>query len=129
MVAIILYAVLVVVVTASGTFRQIAVLATAGTLLLYLIACLSVLRLRTKGVAGNGTPFVAPGADGERSTGEQDDLVLPAAECKHTERRIGVAGAAERATDGGLHLIEHGVGVSHPRAMISAGHRLPDGAR
>jgi APA family basic amino acid/polyamine antiporter len=59
--AIILYAVLVVVVTASGTFRQIAVLATAGTLLLYLIACLSVLRLRTKGIAGNGTPFVAPG--------------------------------------------------------------------
>jgi amino acid transporter len=59
--AIILYAVLVVVITASGTFRQIAVLATAGTLLLYLIACLSVLRLRTKGVAGNGTPFVAPG--------------------------------------------------------------------
>jgi amino acid transporter len=59
--AIILYAVLVVIVTASGTFRQIAVLATAGTLLLYLIACLSVLRLRTKGVAGNGTPFVAPG--------------------------------------------------------------------
>jgi L-asparagine transporter-like permease len=60
-VAIILYAVLVVVVTASGTFRQIAVLATSGTLFLYLIACLSVLRLRAKGIAGNGAPFVAPG--------------------------------------------------------------------
>jgi amino acid transporter len=60
-VAIILYAVLVVLVTASGTFKQIAVLAVAGTLLLYLITCISVLRLRAKGVAATGAPFVAPG--------------------------------------------------------------------
>ena len=59
--AIVLYAVLVVLVTASGTFKQIAVLAVAGTLLLYLITCLGVLRLRAKGVAMSGTPFVAPG--------------------------------------------------------------------
>ena len=47
--------------------------------------------------------------------------MLAAAERKHAERRIGVAGAPERAADRGLHLIEHGVGVFHPRAMISAG--------
>jgi amino acid transporter len=58
---IILYAAFVVIVTASGTFRQIAVLAVAGTLLLYLITCLAVLRLRAKGTAATGSPFVAPG--------------------------------------------------------------------
>src|SRR6185369_13212752 len=47
--AIVLYAVLVVLVTV------------AGTLLLYLITCLGVLRLRAKGVAMSGTPFIAPG--------------------------------------------------------------------
>jgi len=60
-VSIVLYAVLVVVVTASGTFRQIAVLAVAGTLLLYLITCLGVLRLRAKGITATGKPFIAPG--------------------------------------------------------------------
>jgi amino acid transporter len=60
-VAIVLYAVCVIVVTASGSFRQIAVLAVAGTLLLYLITCLSVLRLRAKRIARMGAPFIAPG--------------------------------------------------------------------
>ncbi|MDI1363767.1 MAG: APC family permease [bacterium] len=60
-VAIVLYAALVVVLAASGSFQQIALLSVAGTLVLYLICCLGVLRLRAKGVAEAGTPFVAPG--------------------------------------------------------------------
>jgi hypothetical protein len=52
---------------------------------------------------------------------EQGDLVLATAERRHAERRIGVAGAAERAADSGRRLIEHGVGIFHQRAMISAG--------
>jgi amino acid transporter len=60
-VAIPLYAGLVVAATASGTFRQIVVLATSGTLLVYMIVCLGVIRLRAKSVRGEGAPFVAPG--------------------------------------------------------------------
>lgn len=60
-VSIVLYATLVVALAASGSFRQIALLSVAGTLVLYLICCLGVLRLRAKGVAGAGAPFVAPG--------------------------------------------------------------------
>jgi amino acid transporter len=60
-VAIALYATAVVLVAATGSFRQIAVLAVAGTLAMYLIVCLGVLRLRAKGVAQAGAPFVAPG--------------------------------------------------------------------
>lgn len=60
-VAIVLYATLVVILAASGSFRQIALLSVAGTLVLYLICCLGVLRLRAKGVAEAGAPFVAPG--------------------------------------------------------------------
>lgn len=60
-VAIILYAALVVALAASGSFQQIALLSVAGTLVLYLICCLGVLRLRAKGVAEAGPPFVAPG--------------------------------------------------------------------
>jgi len=59
--SIVFYAVMVVVVTASGTFRQLAMLAVAGTLLLYLITCLGLLRLRAKGVMTSTRPFVAPG--------------------------------------------------------------------
>jgi basic amino acid/polyamine antiporter, APA family len=33
----------------------------AGTLVLYLICCLGVLRLRAKNIAAAGSPFVAPG--------------------------------------------------------------------
>ena len=47
-VSIALYASAVIAVAASGSFRQIAVLAVAGTLVLYMICCLGVLRLRAK---------------------------------------------------------------------------------
>jgi amino acid transporter len=60
-VSIALYATAVIAVAASGSFRQIAVLAVAGTLVLYLICCLGVLRLRAKNVGVAGAPFVAPG--------------------------------------------------------------------
>lgn len=51
----------VVAVATSGSFRQLAVLSVAGTLVLYLICCLGVLRLRAKNIAGAGSPFIAPG--------------------------------------------------------------------
>lgn len=60
-VSIAIYATAVIAVAASGSFRQIAVLAVAGTLVLYLICCLGVLRLRAKNVGAAGSPFVAPG--------------------------------------------------------------------
>jgi len=60
-VSIALYAASVISVAASGSFRQIAVLAVAGTLVLYLICCLGVLRLRAKNIAAAGSPFVVPG--------------------------------------------------------------------
>ena len=60
-VAIAAYATAVVAVAASGSFRQIAVLTVAGTLVLYLICCLGVLRLRSRGIADAGAPFVVPG--------------------------------------------------------------------
>jgi len=60
-VAIALYAVAVILVAVSGTFRQIVLLSTAGTLLSYLTVCVGVLRLRAKNVEEAGTPFVAPG--------------------------------------------------------------------
>lgn len=60
-VSIALYATAVIAVAASGSFRQIAALAVAGTLVLYLICCLGVLRLRAKNVGAAGSPFVAPG--------------------------------------------------------------------
>lgn len=60
-VAIIAYAVAVVALTATGSFRQLAVIGVSGTLLLYLIGCLGVLRMRAKGIAEAGPPFIAPG--------------------------------------------------------------------
>ena len=60
-VSIAFYATAVIAVAASGSFRQIAVLVVAGTLVLYLICCLGVLRLRAKNVGADGSPFVAPG--------------------------------------------------------------------
>lgn len=59
--AIAFYATAVVLVSASGSFRQLVVLTVAGMLLLYLIVCLGVLRLRARGVMQAGAPFVAPG--------------------------------------------------------------------
>lgn len=55
------YAAAVIIAAASGSFRQIAVLAVSGTLVLYLICCLGVLRLRAKGITDSPAPFVAPG--------------------------------------------------------------------
>jgi basic amino acid/polyamine antiporter, APA family len=60
-VSILVYGTLVVALAASGTFQEIAALAVAGTLVLYLICCLGVLRLRAKALANAGVPFVAPG--------------------------------------------------------------------
>jgi APA family basic amino acid/polyamine antiporter len=45
----------------SGSFRQLVVLSTAGTLMLYLMCCLGLLRLRARNVATAGPPFLAPG--------------------------------------------------------------------
>ena len=45
----------------SGTFRQLAVFAAAGTLTVYLISALGVLRLRRLGVGQEEQPFVVPG--------------------------------------------------------------------
>ncbi len=59
--AISFYAAAVIIAAASGSFRQIAVLTVAGTLVLYLICCLGVLSLRAKKIADEGTPFVVPG--------------------------------------------------------------------
>lgn len=52
-VAIAAYAIAVIAVAVSGSFRQIAILAVAGTLLLYLICCLGVLRLRARNIAAS----------------------------------------------------------------------------
>jgi basic amino acid/polyamine antiporter, APA family len=60
-VAIACYAAVVVIVAASGSFRQIAIFATSGALVLYLIVCLGVLRLRLLKIADGETPFVVPG--------------------------------------------------------------------
>jgi amino acid transporter len=60
-VAIAAYATAVIAVAASGSFRQIAVLAVVGTLVLYAICCLGVLRLRAKKIADGEAPFVVPG--------------------------------------------------------------------
>jgi APA family basic amino acid/polyamine antiporter len=46
---------------ASGTFRQLAILASSATLLLDLVIVAALLRLRRDGVRGEAPPFVAPG--------------------------------------------------------------------
>ena len=60
-VAIASYALICALVAWSGSFRQLVVLSTAGTLVLYLICCLGLLRLRARNVALSGVPFRAPG--------------------------------------------------------------------
>lgn len=45
----------------TGTFRQLAIFAAAGTLAVYGITVLGVLRLRARNVQGEGEPFRAPG--------------------------------------------------------------------
>jgi len=55
------YACLCFVVALSGSFRQLVIIASSGTLLLYLICCLGLLRLRARNIAMAGDPFRAPG--------------------------------------------------------------------
>lgn len=54
------YALMCAVVAVSGSFRYLVIAGTSGTLVLYLICCLALLRLRTRGVATAGPPFRAP---------------------------------------------------------------------
>ena len=60
-VAIGVYALACAAVAWSGTFRQLVIVSTSGTLMLYLICCLAVLPLRARNVASVGAPFRAPG--------------------------------------------------------------------
>jgi amino acid transporter len=55
------YSLLCFVAAASGSFRQLALIAASGTLMLYLICCLGLLRLRARHIAMAGKPFRAPG--------------------------------------------------------------------
>jgi amino acid transporter len=48
-------------VASTGSFRQLVLVSTSGTLMVYLICCLGLLRLRARDVAAYGTPFRAPG--------------------------------------------------------------------
>jgi amino acid transporter len=60
-IAIVCYIGLALVLALSGGFAALALVAASGTLAMYLICCLGVLRLRANGVADTGTPFVIPG--------------------------------------------------------------------
>ena len=55
------YTILCAVVAWTGSFRQLVIIASSGTLLMYLICCLGLLRLRAKNIAMDGEPFHAPG--------------------------------------------------------------------
>ena len=56
-----MYALTCALVAVSGSFRYLVILGTSGTLVLYLICCLGLLRLRARGVATSGPPYRAPG--------------------------------------------------------------------
>ena len=60
-VAIVAYAAVAFLLAVSGTFKQLVLLGSSGTLILYAMVCVGVLRLRAKRVAMAGVPFVAPG--------------------------------------------------------------------
>ena len=60
-VAICVYAASCATLACTGSFQQLVIAATSGTLMLYLICCVAVLPLRARDVATHGTPFVAPG--------------------------------------------------------------------
>ena len=61
MIAIVCYVGLALVLALSGGFAALALVAASGTLVMYLICCLGVLRLRAKGVSGVEPPFIVPG--------------------------------------------------------------------
>ena len=59
--AICAYALVCALVAWTGSFRQLVIATTSGTLVLYLICCLGLLRLRARNIATGGPPFRAPG--------------------------------------------------------------------
>jgi len=59
-VAIAAYAIACATFALTGTFKQLLILSSSGSLVLYLICCLGVLRLRARKVAIDGTPFTIP---------------------------------------------------------------------
>lgn len=59
--AIVAYVVVAAGLAISGTFTALALLGASGTLAIYLVCCLGVLRLRARGIAEGGPPFVVPG--------------------------------------------------------------------
>ncbi len=59
--AIATYAFVCAVLALSGTFRSLAILAAAGTLVMYLMTVLSVLALRRSGATTGEAPFIVPG--------------------------------------------------------------------
>jgi APA family basic amino acid/polyamine antiporter len=58
--AIVVYATVCALMALSGTFRWLATMASAGTLVLYFICCLGVLRLRARQVSTDGPAFRVP---------------------------------------------------------------------
>jgi APA family basic amino acid/polyamine antiporter len=60
-VSIVTYTMLCAIVAWTGSFRQLVIIASSGTLAMYLICCLGLLRLRVKRIAMDGEPFHAPG--------------------------------------------------------------------
>ncbi len=60
-IAIATYAGLAFVLAATGVFEQLAALASAGLLVIYLAVCLAAIVLRRRGVAEAGPPFLIPG--------------------------------------------------------------------
>jgi amino acid transporter len=60
-VALVVYSSLCFLTAISGSFRQLAIVSSSGTLLLYLICCIGLLRLRKRKIALGGAPFHAPG--------------------------------------------------------------------
>jgi len=61
MIAVVCYVGLALMLALSGGFAALALVSASGTLAMYLICCLGVLRLRAKGVSGTETPFIVPG--------------------------------------------------------------------
>jgi amino acid transporter len=60
-VAIMCYVALCIVLALSGSFATLALVSASGTLAMYLICCLGVLRLRAKNIQESDTPFTIPG--------------------------------------------------------------------
>jgi basic amino acid/polyamine antiporter, APA family len=60
-VAILSYAFLCTLIACTGSFRQLVIVGSSGTLLLYLICCLGLIRLRARNITMDGAPFRAPG--------------------------------------------------------------------